>query len=1389
MTNRPDNRFNLSEEKLELLDLLLADEGIAETAPTFAIPPRPKTRDPLPLSFGQQRLWFLETMTPGSSAYNSSLPLRLTGQLNEQVLARACQALVQRHESLRTTFTAVSGTPQQMIHDQWSVKLETIDLSDAEDEVVAATLQTAVQNPFDLENGPLVRFHLFRLNDQVHIFLLVFHHIVFDGWSAGIVLDELATCYDAYGRDQEPELPDMPIQYADFAIWQRDWLTGNTLQDQLDYWQTQLAGELPILQLPTDKPRPAVKTYRGATESLWLSPQLTAEIHALCQQTSTTPFMVLLAAFNVLLYRYTGQKDILVGTPIANRQQLELAGLVGFFVNTLVLRNQLHGQQSFHQLLAQVRDTATTAYEHQDVPFDKLVELLRPERNLSYDLLFQVMFTYQDGVVAERPLPNLVVTPINLKSSTVQFDLELDVTETADGLKATFHYNIDLFETATIKRLATHFRTLLQAVIAEPAQPIGTVSLLTQAERQQLLVDWNNTDTPYHQAQTVVDRFALQVAQSPQAIAVSTMLDTHSSRNTQLTYDQLNRRANQLAHTLRTLDARPNTTVAVCLERSPEMIVALFGILKAGAAYVPIDPDYPQERIDFILKDTQTAVLLTQASLKPRLPRSNVQMLCLDSDWATIAQADETDPLLLATPNYTAYIIYTSGSTGQPKGVLISHRSLLNYVTEGVSHLDLQPEDVVLQFASISFDTAVEEIFPPLLHGARLLLRNDEMLTTTAVFWQMCAANGVTVLDLPTAFWHLLCSQLRNDVQYIPASLRFLFTGGEKASPEHIQTWLAYAPAHIRLVNGYGPTEATVVATTCNLTGLDASPEVSKAIIGRPIPNTRVYLLNNFLQPVPIGVWGELYIAGVGLAQGYLNRPRLTAVSFIPDLFSQQPGARLYKTGDVARYLANGYIEYQGRLDHQVKIRGFRIEPGEIELALVQHPLVQEVIVIVREDQPGQKQIAAYYTSTDPLTRSQLRQFLEKKVPIYMIPTLWVWLDSFPLTTNGKIDRKALPLPDGKPNLTLGDTFLAPQNALESQLAQIWQEILNLPAIGTNANYFEIGGHSLQAVTLFAAIEKRLKVRLPVSLLFEAPTIGQLAVAMRQRGDAPRSPSLVPIQPLGMKTPLFCVHGGAGHVFHYHDLAQLLGTERPFYGLQPQLDETTHRAIYLTVEQMAAHYIEEMKTVQPSGPYLLSGFCFGGIVVYEMAQQLVRAGDEVGLLVFIDPSSPHNRPQIVEVISPEVIAARVARHKKNMAQLSRFAWLGYILNSSKNRLMAFWHRIHRSSMALWRRSLASLVQQYINWWQVVPSRVHDFYFMQVISTQATQAYQPQRYPGQVFLFYSTLENSGDESLGWSDLPEGGLKMFAVESTHLGILKRPSIDQVAAQLKQYLEPFA
>jgi amino acid adenylation domain-containing protein len=1398
MTNYIGTSFEFSGDKLELLDLLLAEEGLAETAvPIISL--RPKTDDPLPLSFAQQRLWFLGELTPGSPLFNTPMALRLNGQLNEPVLAQACQALVQRHESLRTTFTAVSGTPQQIIHDSWPIVLHQ-EVVAAED--VEIVLQTAVQQPFDLEKGPLLRFHLLRLSETEHILLFVFHHIIFDGWSAGIVLHELTTFYDAFCHDQQPDLPNLPIQYADFAQWQRNWLTGDRLQTQLDYWQANLAGDLPILQLPTDKLRPVVKTHHGAIEAVSLPPQLTAQITALCQQTGTTPFMLLLAAFKVLLYRYTAQKDILVGSPIANRQQAELEGLVGFFVNTLVLRSQLDGEQTFRKLLAQVRQTATTAYDHQDVPFEKLVEVLQPTRNLSTDPLFQVMFDYEDGDVGQRPLPDLTFTPIDLNNGIAQFDLTLAVSKDNDQFYSSLNYNTDLFMPETVRRMLGHWQILLAGIAANPDETIGRLPLLTPAEIQQIVFDWNQTEALLPPTELVHELIAKQAINNPNAVALI-------YEQQQMSYGELNGRSNQLAHALQAKGIGPESKVGIFINRSLEMVTAALAVGKAGGAYVPLDPAYPLDRLAYMVADSGMTMILTTGSLLPKLVsiKTNLRevfdtanlvagtsrrfywgetaVLCLDRDWdGQIAHHPSTNPVSRVTVENLAYIIYTSGSSGKPKGVLVSHDALIRHCTTIEAYYELTPQDKVLQFSSFSFDASLEQLLPPLMSGAQVVLRSLEV-PAVSLFCQQMVDMNLTVVNLPTAYWHQLTQSWDAVAAWLAhGQLRLLIVGGEAMSSEHLQYWRAAGLRDVRLLNAYGPTETTITALIFDVSSLSASIQLDRVPIGRPLDGRHIYILDKRGQPVPVGVSGELHIGGTCVAQGYLNRPKLTAEKFIPDPFSNSGGERLYKTGDLGRYLPDGNVEFMGRNDHQVKIRGFRIEMGEIEAALRQHTAVQDVLLLAK-DNDGDSQLLAYVVG-DEEELGDLRPFLAQSLPAYMIPARFVPLESFPLTPNGKIDRKALPAANGQFNGIASKTFVVPQDALESQLTQIWQEILKLPTISTDANYFEIGGHSLQAVTLFAAIEKKLQVRLPLSLLFQAPTIAQLAAAIRQQGQMPKWSSLVPIQPLGAKTPFFCVHGGAGHVFHYYDLAQQLGTERPFYGLQPVMDEITHQSIYHRVEEMAAQYIQEIKMVQPNGPYLLGGFCFGGIVAYEMAQQLTKAGNEVGLLVFIDPSTPQNKP---EPEISELLTARLLRHQKNMAQLSRLARLGYILNSGRNRLVAFLFLLYRSWLRDWRKSRAKLLQKYIDWRPSVPSRFHDFYFMHVISSPATQLYHPCRYAGEAVLFCSTLDNGGDDSLGWADLPQSGLKLYAVASTHLGILKRPFIDQVADKLSQHLEPFA
>ncbi|MCA9898608.1 MAG: AMP-binding protein, partial [Anaerolineales bacterium] len=827
MTDQDNSLFDLSDDKLALLDLLLADEGIEDSPSVPTILPRSQPETAVPLSLAQRRLYFLEMLTPGTALFNTPLALRLTGELDVAALTQACQALVQRHESLRTTFTAVSGTPQQIIQETWPITLENLPKSADVDEVLA----TAVKQPFNLENGPLVRFHLLQNSPTDHSLLLVFHHIVVDGWSAGVVFDELVTLYEAFAQNRQPDLPELPIQYADFAVWQREWLAGDALQTQLDYWQTQLAGDLPLLQLPTDKPRPAVKTHRGATESILLPAALTEQALTLSHQTETTPFMLLLAAFQVLLHRYTALDDILVGTPIANRQQPELAGLVGFFVNTLVLRSRVDGWETFRQLVAEVRQTATAAYDHPDVPFEKLVELLQPERNLNHDPIFQVMFTYQEAGLAERALPNLTIAPLDLDNGMAQFDLTLSVSREGEQLRCSFNYNSDLFTPETIRRMLGHWQMLLAGLLARPERPVGEIELLPPAEWQQLVVDWNGTAVSLPNLPFFHDHVAKWAQQTPDAPAL-----IFGQR--QMRYAELNRKANQLAHALRARGVGPESRVGIFANRSFEMVIALLAVLKAGGAYVPLDPAYPPDRLQFMMADANLSLILTTTAVQPNLPAAAIETICLDAVWQShIASHPAQNPETSLTLDNLAYVIYTSGSTGRPKGVGVTHRGVVNMGQGVQQQFAVSPQSRVLQFASFSFDASVAEIVAALQNGAALVLA-DKADLLGAAFVTLMQQQAVSVATLPPSALALM-----NPADF-PA-LRTIASVGEACSAEIVAKWSAGR----RFVNGYGPTEGTVGAITAVLT-----PQNSQPVLGRPLPNYQVYLLNAQLQPVPVGV-------------------------------------------------------------------------------------------------------------------------------------------------------------------------------------------------------------------------------------------------------------------------------------------------------------------------------------------------------------------------------------------------------------------------------------------------------------------------------------------------------------------------------------------------------
>jgi len=1051
---------------------ILAQITTQDARSSVTISPFEKTTAEHPLSFAQQRLWFINKLEPNSPAYNIAIAIRIKGQLNEVALAQSLKEIIRRHKVLRTSFKALNGEPVQVILEREAEdRGRYFPLPNSESEIQSFLVQEG-QQPFDLAEVRLFRTKLLRLDAEESILIITMHHIIFDGWSAGVLIREVAALYKAFLTGEPSPLPELTIQYVDYAYWQREWLKGEILESQLAYWKQQLGGNLPVLNLPTDYPRPTVSTFRGARQTLVLPEVLRGGIKELSQQEGVTLFMILLAAFKTLLFRYTHQDDILVGSPIANRNLAEIQGMIGFFVNTLVLRSNLSGNPCFKELLKRIRRVALDAYSHQDLPFEKLVEEVQPDRSLSHTPLFQVMFALQNF-----PMPNLEVAGLNLQvqeveTGTAKFDLTLFVEDRGRELVAIFEYNTDLFKATTITRMLGHFQTLLEGIVANPNQRLSDLPLLTEVERNQLLIEWNQTRTDSSHNLCIHQLLEEQVERTPDAVAVI-------FGNQQLTYRELNQRANQLAHYLQKLGVKPEVFVGICVERSIEMLVGLLGILKAGGAYVPLDSTYPKERLAFMLEDARAPVLLTQQRLLEIIPSHSGKVVCLDTNWQEIGKEISENSVSNVCADNLAYVIYTSGSTGKPKGTLIPHRGLVNYLTWCTKAYSVEQGEGSPVHSSISFDMTITGLFSPLLVGRKVeLLLEDKGIENLASVVRN--KFNFSLIKITPAQLELLTHQLLP--QEAAGKTRAFIIGGENLLAESIAFWQENAPDTM-LINEYGPTE-TVVG--CCI--YQAKDKQSGAVpIGHAIANTQLYILDRYLHPVPVGIAGELYIGGAGVARGYLHRPDLTAERFIPNPFLA--GERLYKTGDLARYRADGIIEYLGRIDHQVKIRGFRIELAEIEAVLSQHPKVRECAILAKCDR-----LIAYAVlhPGETLTVSELRNYLAEKLPEYMVPSALVTLDEMPLTVNGKVERQALPAPESlRPELEIA--YVAPQTELEQIIASIWQEVLHLEKVGIYDNFFDLGGHSLLIVQVHSRLQARLKRNISMVEMFKYPTIELLA--------------------------------------------------------------------------------------------------------------------------------------------------------------------------------------------------------------------------------------------------------------------------------------------------------
>ncbi|RYZ39080.1 MAG: amino acid adenylation domain-containing protein, partial [Myxococcaceae bacterium] len=1073
------------------------DAGLSPT-PDLPVPPlkRVPRTDALPLSFAQQRLWFLDQLEPGSPSYNIPIAVKLTGTLRIDALEQAFDALVQRHESLRTTFHGDGGSPVQVISQDSRVRLPVVDLSGLPQAERSAEAKRRVGQeaslPFNLEQGPLLRTVLLKLSAEEHVLVLVMHHIVSDGWSMGVLVREVAALYEACSQGRPSPLPELPLQYADFAVWQREWLQGEVLEAQLAWWKQQLQGAPRALELPTDKPRPAVQTFQGDSRDVQWPHALWESVTALAHREGATPFMVLLAAFQTVLSRYSGQDDVCVGSPIANRTRTETEGLIGFFINTLVLRARFHGNPTFRQLLAQVRETTLGAYAHQDIPFERLVEELKPDRDLSRGPLFQVMFILQNTPTVELRLPGLTLAGMDGEARTSKFDLTLELTETLQGLSVGAVYNRDLFEPGTMDRMLGHLRVLLEAALRTPDAPLAELPLLNEEEHRRVLVEWNDTRTVFAPA-TLQSLFEAQVERTPGALAVV-------AEDSRLTYRELNQRANQLAHHLRSLGVGPDVVVGLYLDRSASALVGLWGILKSGGAYVPLDLAFPAERLRGVLADAGARVLVTRSALADGLGWDSGAVIRLDADASPLAQRSDDNPVPTAAPENLAYVIFTSGSTGRPKGVAIEHRQIVNYV-EGVSRrLELPAGASFASVSTLAADLGHTAVFPTLCHGGALHLVSRERASDPAELAALFEHEAVDCLKIVPA--HLQALLASGDPQRVLPRQR-LVLGGDVSDWALMDRVHALSPELV-VFNHYGPTETTVGVLTQRV---ERGPEgrVSASVpLGRPIPNARIYILDAHLRPVPAGIPGELCIGGSVVGRGYLGRPDLTAERFVPDAHSDVPGARMYRTGDRARLLTQGQVEFLGRVDHQLKVRGFRVEPGEVEAALERHPEVREAVVVARDAVTGGKRLVAYAVAKpgQSLEAEALRDFLGRTLPDYMVPQAFVVLEALPLTPNGKVDRGALPAPDFQP--AEPETFVAPRTATEEVLAGLFAEVLGLERVSLHGSFFELGGHSLLATQAISRIRSAFGIELPLRELFEAPTVAQLAerVERSARSDA-----------------------------------------------------------------------------------------------------------------------------------------------------------------------------------------------------------------------------------------------------------------------------------------------
>ncbi len=1315
------------------------------------------------LSFAQQRLWFLGQIENSNATYNMPMSLQLEGKLNVDALFESLAYVIDRHESLRMYFPTVEGQPKIRIKNIENFNILSVqDLSNLDQPTQSIMVQTLINNhvqePFNLKTGPLFKAKLLQLKDDQFILLLNMHHISSDGWSIGVFIRELCHAYLTFFQGQKPTLEPLPIQYSDFATWQRNWLQGEVLETQINYWKKQLKDAPPRLELPTDYPRPPIQSYKGSHYSHTLTPELTEQLKTLSQQEGVSLYMLLLAVFNLLLSRYSRQDDLCIGSPIANRPHPQTEGLIGFFANTLVLRNQIKSEQSFQQFLHQTRQTCLDAYQHQDIPFEFLVEQLKPVRSLSYNPIFQVMFAVENNDSEALNLPGLKIEWIDSSYPFAKFDLSLLALESDGQLNCNWEYATDLFETITIQRMAEHWEVLLQQIVTNPQQTISTLSWLTKADQKQLEL-WNQTNTNYPQDKTLVDLFEEQVNKTPDNIAL--VFEEQS-----LTYQELNQKANQLAHFLhQNYQIKPDTLIGICIERSLDMAIALLAVLKAGAAYVPIDSNYPEERIKYILENSKISLLLTQSFINDKLSGffSEFSGQLINLDRLNFESFPCHNLALQSKPNDLAYVIYTSGSTGQPKGVMVEHKGLCNLALVEIETFDVHPSSRVLQFASFSFDAFIWEVLMAWGGGATLYLGNKDNLMPGLPLVERLRDDAITHITLPPSALAVL------PWENLP-SLQTIIVAGEACSPELVKKWSQGR----NFFNGYGPTEGSVCATIAKYTSFE-----EKITIGRPIPNVQVYILDSHLQPVSIGVPGELHIGGAGLARGYLDRPDLTAEKFIEvNLLGKIE--RIYKTGDLAKWQNDGNIEFLGRIDHQIKLRGFRIELGEIEAVLLKHPAIKEVIVNLHKTENNQ-QLVAYVTGEliDDLSQ-QLKQHLKTHLPDYMIPSQIIRLDEFPLTPNGKIDRQALP----HPNHESQSLYEAPRNNIEQQLTEIWSLIVECEKISIHDNFFDLGGHSILAIKLLNEIQKNFNQELSLTSLFQNPTIAQLAQQLSQFEVQPSISDLLVLQPSGQKISIFCVAGSNGHAFYFRDFAMNFADEHPVYGLETPGRDGSH-SLPISVEDHASSLIKTLQQKQPKGPYILIGYSSGCSVALEMAFQLEQQGEIISLLGIFDAGLVANPDYITKRSDLDWIWNMIERIEavKGISLGLNYEQLAAQSDDQNRWYLAaealYHHNVlpEHSTLSLLRTNLEVMKRVTLNYAAYQPNFV--------ISAPIV-LFRAQDVKEIVVQEHQAMSHYQQSDWGWQPYSNKPVQVISVPGNHGQMLYEPNVKILADQLKKSIQ---